>query len=159
MVMETMQQILTNLGMMVIDMQLEERLIDSILYAFQEQAVDASVTGSNAFQNGLGCQQSLGQVLFVVGLEDIFVQEVVKVNDHLLQLIHDFCLRLFLEPRLQQLVDVDGETQNGPGICVEKVLEAPLEPLDGLLLLAKGGGHDISIALPHLQHKPSKSHS
>merc|ERR1712038_1610389 len=49
MVMETGQQVLENLGSADIDERLEERLIDGILYAFQEQAVDASLTGSNAF--------------------------------------------------------------------------------------------------------------
>lgn len=49
MVMETVQQVLENLGSGDIDERLEERLIDGILYAFQEQAVDASLTGSNAF--------------------------------------------------------------------------------------------------------------
>jgi len=44
MVMETVQKILTNLGAGDIDERLEERLIDGILYAFQEQAVDASIT-------------------------------------------------------------------------------------------------------------------
>ena len=51
MVMETLQQVLENLGSGDIDIRLEERLIDGILYAFQEQAVDASLTGSNAFGN------------------------------------------------------------------------------------------------------------
>ncbi|GFH54418.1 splicing factor 3B subunit 1 [Chaetoceros tenuissimus] len=49
MVIETIQQVLENLGSGDIDDRLEERLIDGILYAFQEQAVDASLTGSNAF--------------------------------------------------------------------------------------------------------------
>ncbi|KAL7492999.1 hypothetical protein ACHAWT_002155 [Skeletonema menzelii] len=42
MVMETIQKVLENLGSGDIDERLEERLIDGILYAFQEQAVDAS---------------------------------------------------------------------------------------------------------------------
>eukprot|EP00985_Skeletonema_marinoi_P035224 scaffold45977_cov212-Skeletonema_marinoi.AAC.3 len=41
MVMETIQKVLENLGSGDIDERLEERLIDGILYAFQEQAVDA----------------------------------------------------------------------------------------------------------------------
>jgi splicing factor 3B subunit 1 len=49
MVMETVKKVLENLGASDIDERLEERLIDGILYAFQEQAVDASSTGSNAF--------------------------------------------------------------------------------------------------------------
>mmetsp|Transcript_11968 Transcript_11968/g.18006 ORF Transcript_11968/g.18006 Transcript_11968/m.18006 type:complete len:1263 (-) Transcript_11968:486-4274(-) len=40
MVMETVQKVLTNLGAGDIDARLEERLIDGMLYAFQEQAVD-----------------------------------------------------------------------------------------------------------------------
>ena len=42
MVMETIQKVLENLGAGDIDERLEERLIDGILYAFQEQAVDGS---------------------------------------------------------------------------------------------------------------------
>ncbi|VEU35214.1 unnamed protein product [Pseudo-nitzschia multistriata] len=44
MVMETIRKVLENLGAGDIDDRLEERLIDGILYAFQEQAVDASNT-------------------------------------------------------------------------------------------------------------------
>lgn len=46
MVMETVKKVLDNLGASDIDERLEERLIDGILYAFQEQAVDASVGGT-----------------------------------------------------------------------------------------------------------------
>ena len=49
MVMETVKRVLDNLGASAIDERLEERLIDGILYAFQEQAVDASNTGTNSF--------------------------------------------------------------------------------------------------------------
>lgn len=45
MVMETVNKVLQNLGAGDIDERLEERLIDGILYAFQEQAVD--VTGGS----------------------------------------------------------------------------------------------------------------
>lgn len=48
MVMETVQKVLTNLGAGDIDERLEERLIDGILYAFQEQAVDTSTTTANS---------------------------------------------------------------------------------------------------------------
>lgn len=48
MVMETVQKVLENLGTSDVDERLEERLIDGILYAFQEQAVDASNT-TNSF--------------------------------------------------------------------------------------------------------------
>ncbi|KAL9179841.1 hypothetical protein ACHAXT_007811 [Thalassiosira profunda] len=46
MVMETTQKVLENLGSGDVDERLEERLIDGILYAFQEQAVDAGTSGS-----------------------------------------------------------------------------------------------------------------
>ncbi|KAL7464409.1 hypothetical protein ACHAXS_004746 [Conticribra weissflogii] len=46
MVMETVQKVLQNLGSGDIDDRLEERLIDGILYAFQEQAVDAGTSGA-----------------------------------------------------------------------------------------------------------------
>jgi splicing factor 3B subunit 1 len=48
MVMETVKRVIENLGATNIDERLEERLIDGILYAFQEQAVDASLSGSNS---------------------------------------------------------------------------------------------------------------
>lgn len=48
MVMETVRKVLDNLGAGDIDVRLEERLIDGILYAFQEQAVDASISGANS---------------------------------------------------------------------------------------------------------------
>ncbi|KAL7580087.1 hypothetical protein ACA910_012851 [Epithemia clementina (nom. ined.)] len=48
MVMETVKRVIDNLGAASIDERLEERLIDGILYAFQEQAVDASLSGSNS---------------------------------------------------------------------------------------------------------------
>lgn len=51
MVMETMQKVLENLGGGDIDERLEERLIDGMLYAFQEQAVDAADSDSTAFSN------------------------------------------------------------------------------------------------------------
>ena len=46
MVMETVQRVLVNLGAGDVDSRLEERLIDGILYAFQEQAVDAGTAGA-----------------------------------------------------------------------------------------------------------------
>jgi splicing factor 3B subunit 1 len=49
MVMETITKVLTNLGAGDIDERLEERLIDGILYAFQEQGVNATSSGSGAF--------------------------------------------------------------------------------------------------------------
>lgn len=48
MVMETVKRVIDNLGATSIDERLEERLIDGILYAFQEQAVDANLGGSNS---------------------------------------------------------------------------------------------------------------
>jgi len=57
MVMETTKKVLENLGGADVDARLEERLVDGVLYAFQEQAVDASL-GSG--QNGASGE---GQVL------------------------------------------------------------------------------------------------
>lgn len=54
MVMETVNKVLSNLGSGDIDERLEERLIDGILYAFQEQAVDVS---------GSDCMSREGQVM------------------------------------------------------------------------------------------------
>ena len=48
MVMETVKRVIDNLGVASIDERLEERLIDGILYAFQEQAVDANLSASNS---------------------------------------------------------------------------------------------------------------
>jgi len=68
MVMETVQQVLENLGSGDVDSRLEERLIDGILYAFQEQAVDASVTGSNAFgKEGQVMLDGFGTVVNALG--------------------------------------------------------------------------------------------
>ncbi len=68
MVMETVQQVLENLGSSDIDERLEERLIDGILYAFQEQAVDASMTGSNAFgKEGQVMLDGFGTVVNALG--------------------------------------------------------------------------------------------
>jgi splicing factor 3B subunit 1 len=49
MVMEAIDSILTTLGATDIDQNLEERLIDGILFAFQEQAPDDSMTIINGF--------------------------------------------------------------------------------------------------------------
>ncbi|SCP04298.1 splicing factor 3B subunit 1, putative [Plasmodium ovale] len=49
MVMQTIQNIISNLGVDDIDQQLEEQLIDGILYAFQEQASDDYYVLLNAF--------------------------------------------------------------------------------------------------------------
>ena len=48
MVMETVKRVIDNLGATDIDDRLEERLIDGILYAFQEQAVDVNLSGSSS---------------------------------------------------------------------------------------------------------------
>lgn len=44
MVMESIEKILANLGAADIDSKLEEALIDGILYAFQEQTTEVSIT-------------------------------------------------------------------------------------------------------------------
>eukprot|EP01135_Chromosphaera_perkinsii_P005482 Nk52_evm31s352 gene=Nk52_evmTU31s352 len=49
MVMETIDGVITNLGSADIDQALEERLIDGVLYAFQEQTAEG-----NVFLNGFG---------------------------------------------------------------------------------------------------------
>ena len=46
MVMETIKRVIDNLGASDIDIRLEERLIDGILYAFQEQSVDMNATNT-----------------------------------------------------------------------------------------------------------------
>jgi len=68
MVMETVQKVLENLGAGDIDERLEERLIDGILYAFQEQAVDTSSTGSYSFgQDGQVMLDGFGTVVNALG--------------------------------------------------------------------------------------------
>lgn len=68
MVMETVNKVLTNLGAGDIDERLEERLIDGILYAFQEQAVDASTTGTSAFgKDGQIMLDGFGTVVNALG--------------------------------------------------------------------------------------------
>lgn len=68
MVMETVNRILNNLGAGDIDERLEERLIDGILYAFQEQAVDASVNGSDSFsREGQVMLDGFGTVVNALG--------------------------------------------------------------------------------------------
>merc|ERR1712178_233824 len=49
MVMETLEKVITNLGASDIDSRLEERLIDGILYRFQEQSGDDSMVILNGF--------------------------------------------------------------------------------------------------------------
>jgi len=49
MVMETIEKVITNLGAADVDPRLEERLIDGILYAFQEQSGDDSLVILNGF--------------------------------------------------------------------------------------------------------------
>jgi splicing factor 3B subunit 1 len=59
MVMETIENIVQNLGASDIDVRLEEQLIDGILYAFQEQASDdtnALLTGFGTVVNALGAR-------------------------------------------------------------------------------------------------------
>mmetsp|Transcript_103484 Transcript_103484/g.299412 ORF Transcript_103484/g.299412 Transcript_103484/m.299412 type:complete len:1271 (+) Transcript_103484:141-3953(+) len=68
MVMETVKRVLENLGAGDIDDRLEERLIDGILYAFQEQAVDASATGpSNFGRDGQIMLDGFGAVVVALG--------------------------------------------------------------------------------------------
>jgi hypothetical protein len=68
MVMETVQKVLTNLGAGDIDERLEERLIDGILYAFQEQAVDATSSGLGSFgKDGQIMLDGFGTVVNALG--------------------------------------------------------------------------------------------
>ena len=68
MVMETVNKVLKNLGAGDIDDRLEERLIDGILYAFQEQAVDASSTGTSSFgREGQVMLDGFGTVVNALG--------------------------------------------------------------------------------------------
>lgn len=68
MVMETVNKVLKNLGAGDIEERLEERLIDGILYAFQEQAVDVSTTGSNSFgREGQVMLDGFGTVVNALG--------------------------------------------------------------------------------------------
>lgn len=66
MVMETIQKVLENLGSGDIDERLEERLIDGILYAFQEQAVDAGSNGAFA-KEGQIMLEGFGTVVNALG--------------------------------------------------------------------------------------------
>ncbi|GMH58110.1 hypothetical protein TrST_g4513 [Triparma strigata] len=54
MVMEVITKILTNLGASEIDQRLEERLIDGVLYAFQEQGVDNAAEENTIMLDGFG---------------------------------------------------------------------------------------------------------
>jgi len=68
MVMETVQKVLENLGTSDVDERLEERLIDGILYAFQEQAVDASnTTNSFAVKDAQVMLDGFGTVVNALG--------------------------------------------------------------------------------------------
>jgi len=54
MVMETVRAVLENLGAADVDRRLEERLIDGILYAFQEQAADGTGRDGQVMLDGFG---------------------------------------------------------------------------------------------------------
>ena len=67
MVMETVQKVLTNLGAGDIDARLEERLIDGMLYAFQEQAVDTSANPASFGRDGQVMLDGFGTVVQALG--------------------------------------------------------------------------------------------
>jgi len=68
MVIETVQKVLSNLGAGDVDARLEERLIDGVLYAFQEQAVvDYGSAGTGTGVNGGGFGKD-GQVRMIMCL-------------------------------------------------------------------------------------------
>ncbi|GMI20960.1 hypothetical protein TeGR_g10510 [Tetraparma gracilis] len=54
MVMEAITKIVDNLGLGEVDQRLEERLIDGVLYAFQEQSVDADIKDNMVMLDGFG---------------------------------------------------------------------------------------------------------
>jgi len=56
MVMETIEKVLENLGTAEIDQSLEERLVDGVIYAYQEQSADDTIVlnGCGAIFNCLG---------------------------------------------------------------------------------------------------------
>lgn len=71
MVMETIDKIITNLGATDIDERLEQRLMDGILYAFQEQTTDDAqviLNGFGTIVNALGtrCKGYLPQIVSII---------------------------------------------------------------------------------------------
>ena len=67
MVIETMRRVLDNLGASDIDDRLEERLIDGMLYAFQEQAVDASIVANAIGRESQVMLDGFGTVVNALG--------------------------------------------------------------------------------------------
>ena len=65
--METVNKVLQNLGAGDIDERLEERLIDGILYAFQEQAVDANSDSAAFGREGQVMLDGFGTVVNALG--------------------------------------------------------------------------------------------
>lgn len=71
MVMETIEKVVTNLGAADVDPRLEERLLDGLLYAFQEQVNEETSVMLNGFGtviNALGtrCKPYLQQIAFTI---------------------------------------------------------------------------------------------
>ena len=71
MVMETIEKVVSNLGAADVDPRLEERLLDGLLYAFQEQANEETSVMLNGFGtviNALGtrCKPYLQQIAFTI---------------------------------------------------------------------------------------------
>jgi splicing factor 3B subunit 1 len=54
MVMETVEQVMQNLGAADVDERLEEQLVDGVLYAFQEQQAEGDAAAANAMLSGFG---------------------------------------------------------------------------------------------------------
>jgi splicing factor 3B subunit 1 len=68
MVMETINKVLKNLGSGDIGQRLEERLVDGVLYSFQEQAVDATNAGlSSSAREGQVMLDGFGTVVNALG--------------------------------------------------------------------------------------------
>ena len=68
MVMETVRRVVDNLGASDIDDRLEELLIDGILYAFQEQAVDATVVTNSISKESQVMLDGFGTVVNALGV-------------------------------------------------------------------------------------------
>lgn len=71
--METIEKIMSSLGATDVDSRLEEQLIDGILYAFQEQTTEVSVTDQIYF--------SIFVSSFTVSLINILYYKKIHLNE------------------------------------------------------------------------------
>lgn len=74
MVMETIEKIMGNLGAADIDHKLEEQLIDGILYAFQEQTTEVSVSKKSYYYSRCQyyCLFGVSVIKMIKGAFDVF---------------------------------------------------------------------------------------